>query len=244
MKDRKDHCFWFKRNITDLRDNVEKAKAKMFIDKISNVLDEEAAELLRRLRSNLSDVLGNDNTKEYDVSWHGGDCINPNENDKHKMYIERLGSDFFDVLADMIDKGIAKRKDDVMEDDLLKEIVLHTETCQSKTAAFYGRKNVLDSIISHFESNDENRFLVIHGKSGCGKTSVIASAARMIKEMYPEVPLVLRFLGTTAASSDVSDVIRSICTQIGRILGKEVTEFPEVFSLIYLSCCTCIEFLI
>ena len=232
MQENIKHCFWFKRNITDIRENINKTKARFFIDKTSNGLDEDALSLLDTLKTKMSSMLTN-NTKEYDLKWHGESCIDPKNNEEHMKYIDRLCEDFYEVLIDMIDKGIEERKSTDLEDPLVKEISLHTTTCQDKARFFYGRKDVLDAILNHVKNENDNRVLVVQGESGCGKTSIMAVAAKMIKEVNPEVPLILRFLGTTSGSSSISELLKSICTQICQVQEKDTTEIPEVSIFTY-----------
>jgi len=112
-----------------------------------------------------------------------------------------------------------------IEDELIKEICQHSGMCKEKSRIFHGRDDVIASIISYIgrdndsDGNEEdtgNAPLVVHGESGCGKTSVIAKAAALAKTKYPDRLQVVRFLGTTAESSTISRVLRSICNQIQR----------------------------
>ena len=228
MKDKKKHCYWFKRRITDLEENLDKSKARFFIDKVGKSLDEDAVSLLNDLKSRVEGVLDGGNISKYDIKWHGEDGVNQKENEDHRQYISQLCTEFYDVLVDMINKGIEEKAKQNLDDGLLKEIAEHAVTCQEKSKTFYGRKDILDSIIGHVEKGNESRTLVVHGESGCGKTSIMAVAARKIKDLHPDVPVILRFLGTTSESSTIHNLIRSICTQIYRITGKDQPEFPDV----------------
>lgn len=228
IKDKKKHCFWFERRITDIENYLDRSKSRFFIDKIGKCLDEDAVALLNNLKSQVQNILTDENTKKYDVRWHGEDGMSPGESEEHRLYIEQLCCDFFEVLVEMIDKGIEEKSKQSFDDDLIGEISEHAITCLEKSKTFYGRNDVLDSILQHVESSKANRVLVIHGESGSGKTSILAVAARKIKEIHPEAPVILRFLGTTAESSTVRSFLRSICTQIYRIIGKNPPAFPEV----------------
>ena len=229
VKDQRKHCYWFKRRITDLEDHLDKAKSRFFIDKAGKCLDEDAVALLSDLKSRVETVLDGGNINNYDIKWHGEDGVNKEENEDHRVYINQLCSEFYDVLVGMINQGIEERAEQNLNDGLLKEIAEHAVTCQEKTKTFYGRKEVLASIVEYVGSAGENRILVVHGESGCGKTSIMAVAARQIKDLHPDIPVVLRFLGTTSQSSTIYNLLRSICTQIYRINGEnEQPEFPEV----------------
>ena len=244
VKDKEKHCCWFKRNITDIDEYLDKPKARNFIDKASNDLDVNALSLLNELKQQISEKLPEENIKQYDVKWCGESCINPKESEEHKAYVDQLCKDFYDTLVDMINKGIEEKKKLDLENSLVKEISLHTTTCQEKSRVFYGREDVLDAIMSHVrtslandkvgkKSEDEaatdKRILVVHGASGCGKTSIMAVAVKKIKEKYPDTAMIQRFLGTTSESSTVSKMLYSVCNQLCHIIGQNPNQVPEVF---------------
>ena len=207
---------------------MDKAKSRFFIDKAGKCVDDDAVSLLNDLKSRVETVLDGENIKTYDIKWHGEDGVNKQESEEHKLYISQLCSEFYDVLVDMINKGIEEKEEKNLNDDLLTEVAEHALTCQEKSRTFFGRKEILDSIIKHAESEGKNRLLIVYGESGCGKTSIMAVAARKIKDLHPEIPIVLRFLGTTSQSSTIHDLLRSICTQIYHLIGKAQPDFPEV----------------
>ena len=234
MKDTDQHCYWFKRNIIDLKENLDKRKSRMFIDKAGDDLDTEAVSMLDKLKDNLISRLPKSSITEYDVKWYGEQCINPSENEEHKAYVDRFCQDFYDTLVNMINNGIEEKKRSNIDDDLVKEISMHAATCQEKSRIFFGRKVIIDAIIKHVsDSNEENRILVVHGASGCGKTSIMAVAAKKIKKALPKVPVILRFLGTTSESSSIYNALYSICKQLCQFIKKKQSDIPEV-SMIFL----------
>ena len=88
-------------------------------------------------------------------------------------------------------------------------------------------------IMKYLEKRDEtNRPLVVHGKSGLGKTSIMAKAFELMKLKHKESVAVIRFLGTTADSSTISRLLYSICCQIKRALTSSTPDIPEVRLLI------------
>ena len=211
----------------------------MFIDKTPSGLDEEAVALLDKLKGKLLKDLPESNVTEYDVEWCGEAGINPKESDKQKTYVGKLCKDFYDTLVGMIDEGIQEKKEVVFDGDLVKEVSHHAATCQDKSRVFFGREAVLDAIIKHVDKcQDEPDYgseeganksvLVVYGPSGCGKTSIMAVAAKKIKEKYPSVPMVLRFVGTTSESSSVNRVLYGICEQLCHFEGLSTSDIPKV----------------
>ena len=230
VKNRSKHCYWFKRNITDLRKNLDKGKSRMFIDKAGDGLDTEAVSLLDKLKSDLEAKLTESSIKEYNIKWHGEQCINPTEDEEHKAYIDKFCQDFYDTLINMIDSGIEDKKEARIDDNLVKEISLHATTCQEKSRIFFGREAIIDSIVKYVsdESLETKRILVVYGASGCGKTSIMAVAAKKIKEIHPDVPIILRFCGTTSESSNINKMLYNICQQLCFFINKKTKDIPEV----------------
>lgn len=67
--------------------------------------------------------------------------------------------------------------------------------------------------------------LIVYGQSGCGKTSVMAkvvesvsswamSAAQKTGTHVKRVVTIIRFLGTTPSTSNIRDLLESLCRQL------------------------------
>ncbi|XP_033756367.1 uncharacterized protein LOC117339097 [Pecten maximus] len=59
-----------------------------------------------------------------------------------------------------------------------------------------------------------SRPIVVYGNSGSGKTSVMAKIAELSKVWFPNSVQIVRFLGTSANSSSIRDVLLGICFQV------------------------------
>ena len=77
--------------------------------------------------------------------------------------------------------------------------------------------------------------VILHGESGCGKTSVMAKIAVEIKKWLEDVSVivVLRFIGTSPESSSVRLLLRSVCQQLHKVTENDSSEIPEVSSHIF-----------
>ena len=106
-------------------------------------------------------ALPKDNICEYDVEWAGEDGVSPDDSETHKTYISKLCKDFYDTLVRMVDEGVRERKRKDLEDALVKEISLHTSTCQDKSKVFYGREEVLKKIHEYVKGKFSFRFFVV-----------------------------------------------------------------------------------
>ena len=109
--------------------------------------------------------------------------------------------------------------------DLREAIAAHAAAASAATSAGHQAQAVL----------------VLHGISGSGKSALMGCAALAAARANPQAMVLLRFLGTTPASSSVRHVLTSICEQIARVAGSDkkipkdyqelVIEFPSFLAL-------------
>lgn len=223
-------CFWFKRVITDLDDNLSDSNSGKFLDKTwgdPSSVDKNAQDLLNKLREkDLPEALPNNNVIQYDVKWHSNG-IDPSTSKEHAQYIEKLCTDFYGTLTDNINLGIDDdRLIDAM-DPITNEIFQQGMFCKKKCELFHGRDEFLTLVK---EKVTRDRVAVLFGESGCGKTSLMAKIATEVKKWVNEdsTTVVFRFIGTTPDSSDARSLMRSICQQIVRVDASEDSEEENV----------------
>ena len=225
------HCFWFNKVIPDLKQNIADKKAASFIDKVwgKNDVDEEAQHYLNTLREvDLPNVLPEENINVYNVKW-SSQGIDPQHEPSHDQYIKNLCQDFYSVFTGMIENGISeKRSKESNHEEIFDEIFQHSIFCQKKCKSFYGRQPFLEDIKNEIQNGSKS--LILHGKSGVGKTSVMAKLASLVKKWIgdPKATLVLRFIGTTANSFAIRDLLKSICIQLYKGTGHQLEEIPDV----------------
>lgn len=226
------HCFWFKRVITDLHANIENKNAGKFIDKTwgaKSSVDETAQKLLNAFREkDIPQALPSTNIVSYDIKW--SECgVDPSASAEHFQYIEKLCKDFYDTLTQMIDKGIQEKETSGSRDAFAEEIFQHGSFCQKKCKSFHGRKEFLKAS-KNVLLNHEKQGVVLHGESGCGKTSIMAKIATEVKRWIKDKSaiVVLRFIGTSTDSSSIRPLLRSICVQLCKATGQDTADIPEV----------------
>ena len=232
------HCFWFKRVITDI--NIGEKKAGLFVDKPwgSDTADEEAQTYLTNLREiDLPNVLPETNINVYNVKW-SSQGIDPENEQSHDKYVKNLCQDFYSVLTKMIENGISEKlSKESNSEEVFDEVFEHGIFCQKKYKSFHGREPFLEDVKNEIENGATT--LILHGQSGCGKTSVMAKIASSVKKWIgdPKATLVLRFIGTTANSFAIRDLLKSICIQLYKATGHQMDEIPEVSCIVYFILC-------
>jgi len=104
----------------------------------------------------------------------------------------------------------------------------------NKTGDSQEQENSKDSTPEGFESGKSKPPFFLFGPSGCGKTSLLAKSFQMATQdprMYSagvEPVFIIRFLGTTADSSDIHKLLGSLCHQIFLVYQSgAATGIPE-----------------
>lgn len=210
---------------------------KKFVDLKPDVqVDEEASDLLLKLKSCLRDRLTSENVLGYQTRWNG----RPLEEDLdfHQPYLDSFCENFVDRMKEMIDAGLRKTKGSFLfysGQELGLEVLHHASMAVTKSQIFCGREDVLQRIQAYVQTSESHSPLVLHGLSGQGKTAVVAVAAQRVIQWIPSSsrPIVLlRFLGTTPFSSDIFSVLRSVINQLCQALDLPVSDKLEQMSCV------------
>ncbi|XP_068701494.1 protein qui-1-like [Montipora foliosa] len=224
--DQEKHCFWFKRVITDINDNMGDSNTGKFVDKTwgsPSSVDEPALQLLHKLKEeDLPVALPSNSVIQYNVKWHKNG-IDPGASHEHADYIEKLCTDFYNILTDKINQGIDENQLNTKEDALTDEILQHGSFCRKKCELFHGRDEYLTTVRERLK---KDQVVVLFGESGCGKTSLMAKIAMQMKKWLEKetASVIVRFIGTTPDSSDARSLMRSVCEQICKANASEDQE--------------------
>ncbi|XP_070532605.1 NACHT domain- and WD repeat-containing protein 1-like isoform X2 [Ptychodera flava] len=225
---------WFRRNITDLKYNLTDFSAKDYIDLVTDENDQTEIDMVKTKR--LHDLMDQKmpskvslaQMHEYSVSWHQ-DGIKPDKNRGHLLYVDKMCNDLFSIIRGKIDHSIQKKtasRD--AKKRLYDEITPHVTFVRERSRDFNGRKEVLNRIKEYVRVGPRKP-LIIHGKSGYGKTSVMAKAAKdapsWIKSGDPAV--VVRMIGVTGDSVHIRQLLRSMSLQLCYIFGQDTSLVPQ-----------------
>ncbi|KAM4807933.1 NACHT domain- and WD repeat-containing protein 1 [Rhinophrynus dorsalis] len=102
---------------------------------------------------------------------------------------------------------------------LMQEVTHHLSLSSEKSKVFCGRQELLQSILNHVNDRGSKLLppVVIYGASGSGKTALMCKAFQILRQSASRDSgqvLILRLLGTSPQSSDIHDVLKSICYQV------------------------------
>lgn len=105
-------------------------------------------------------------------------------------------------------------------DELNAEVLHHLSICRDKCKLFCGRDKQLAAVKQYLGRTKAAPPLVIHAPSGQGKTAFLAKVASSVKQWCGgSTTMVVRFLGTSPASSTLKDCLSSVCDQLATIYG-------------------------
>ena len=151
------------------------------------------------------------------------------KNPQHKKYLEKFKEDFTNSIKHLIQKRhneVEKERLAFSKNPVLSEVILHANFCNARLEGFFPRPDVSKQIFDILKGHKNPVPIVIYGDSGCGKTSILASAISTIRENFNyRAVCVYRFIGTTAISVQINTVLKSIICQIRDLFP--VVKVPE-----------------
>ncbi|KFV09139.1 Leucine-rich repeat and WD repeat-containing protein KIAA1239, partial [Pterocles gutturalis] len=197
--------------------------------------DPEAHEKLIKLRDEfIPTIVASSNLRVYTSVTHCDMKLGYSQ-DVENHYIEGLGKQFYEDMIDIIQATVQQNFD--TETDLLyDEVLQHSSLCKTYSTFYEYRcealnivhKYVLPSKIGHINP------LIIYGGPCTGKTLLLAEAAKkayswLQEEMGPDSDpvVVVRFLGSTEASTDLKNILQSICEQLAVNYRCLVQSYPK-----------------
>ena len=209
------HCLCYIREIEELHDNISEAIACRYVDSDPfnpTRVNECAQQLLKELKEQkLPVALHQSNLQKFSIPWSSGSGgVNPNV-PEHEKYLESLCKQVYADVKRLVDEALVSK--DFKTTELHHEILHHATFCMSKCESFCGREELLSNIKEYLAS-EKQKPLVIYGPSGSGKTTIMAKSMSLSRGwMGQGCVSVVRFLGTSPASSNIREVLVSICSQ-------------------------------
>lgn len=205
-----DHVFCYFREIDGL---PEDGSAARYRDIRDGGVDVEASRRLDALKTDLRGLLPPNHVHEYRAAWGNGQ---PERNaDAWNAFCEDVKRD----LKQIIDQEVAAFR---RRPDLDREAESHQEFAEDRCRHFVGRQDILHRIGEYLASAD-NKPLVIHGKSGSGKTALMAKAALDLAKSATKASqaVLFHFIGATPASCDLRSLLMLLCRRMG------ITDVPS-----------------
>ncbi|CAB4062510.1 unnamed protein product [Lepeophtheirus salmonis] len=191
-------------------DKTITGKPAHYLDMENRQINKAASLLLTSLKDDkLVKKLEKGNSFRYEVEWVGVTEIK--------------------ALSVLIDKAM-KKVDNSTRGVLAHEIGKHMNLCVDGSPFFYGQEDNLEKV-KDYVKGESRGCLLVYGRSGTGKSFLMGKIAMSVHLwLAPLIPMmVIRFIGSTSASSSIELVLFSICKQICYNLEISLEEVPEEF---------------
>ncbi|XP_074897270.1 NACHT and WD repeat domain-containing protein 2 [Buteo buteo] len=232
-------CVCYIRKIANIERFVKIPEMGKYMDVVHTagkfLRDPEAHEKLIKLRDEfIPTIVASSNLRVYTSVTHCDMKLGYSQ-EVENHYIEGLGKQFYEDMIDIIQATVQQNFD--TETDLLyDEVLQHSSLCKTYSTFYEYRcealnivhKYVLPSRIGHINP------LIIYGGPCTGKTLLLAEVAKksyswLQEEMGPESDpvVVIRFLGSTETSTDLKNILQSICEQLAVNYRCLVQSYPK-----------------
>ncbi|NXE72595.1 NWD2 protein, partial [Cochlearius cochlearius] len=232
-------CVCYIRKIANIERFVKIPEMGKYMDVVHTagkfLRDPEAHEKLIKLRDEfIPTIVASSNLRVYTSVTHCDMKLGYSQ-EVENHYIEGLGKQFYEDMIDIIQATVQQNFD--TETDLLyDEVLQHSSLCKTYSAFYEYRcealnivhKYILPSKIGHINP------LIIYGGPCTGKTLLLAEVAKksyswLQEEMGPDSDpvVVIRFLGSTETSTDLKNILQSICEQLAVNYRCLVQSYPK-----------------
>ncbi|XP_052687210.1 NACHT domain- and WD repeat-containing protein 1-like isoform X2 [Crassostrea angulata] len=209
---------------TNYDDRMTKRHIDTSVENGMAVPDKEVKYLQGKLEEKLKQKVDQKYIHEYSINWLPNG-IDPAASEDHQSYLDKFCEDFYTDLKNMIEDADDDR--DLRRKVFTKtgfysdysEILHHLHFCDLKCRTFCGQENILDSVKAYILDTSARKPFVIYAPSGHGKTSVMAMIMQSLPDWFKQKPHVriIRFLGTSALTLNIYDVLRSVCGQVADV---------------------------
>jgi len=192
----KEHIFGFFRNV----DKSTQIDDKFIVDDYKDAQD---------LKKRLKKIILNENKLEIPTKQ----IDKENLDEKYLIEFEKRIVSFF---KSKIDEQISNEKDIKL---LKVELQAQKYFSKQKRKNFIGQEKALNAI-GNYIKNDETQPLVIYGRSGVGKSSLMAQSIDNA-EKASDKKILFRFVGATPHSSSSKEILSSLFSELGLDVRSE-----------------------
>ncbi|XP_078617849.1 telomerase protein component 1-like [Branchiostoma floridae x Branchiostoma japonicum] len=208
-----ERCFFFSRTIDGF--NTSDQNARFYTDVCSEGnVDNESLQKLTTLKERVKEKMGDRAMLSYHMTWEPGAGLTAGNNVRNAQL---FCDEFCRQLISSIVKGVVKGHS--AENPLYDELVHHAEMCRQRLQTFVGREDYLSKMLEYLAKASPGTPMIVHGMGGSGKTSLLSKAFSLSLEKNDGMGVgrpthVIRFTGTSPASSNAKKLLQSICSQL------------------------------
>uniref|UniRef100_H3AQX2 NACHT and WD repeat domain-containing protein 2 n=2 Tax=Latimeria chalumnae TaxID=7897 RepID=H3AQX2_LATCH len=232
-------CVCYIRKIANIERHVKLPEMGRYMDTtiVDDKLarDSEAYEKLLKLRDEfIPTIVATSNLRVYTSITHCDMKLGYSQ-EVENHYVEGLCKQFYEDMVDII-QATVQQNFDTETDTLYAEVLQHLSLCKIYSFFYEYRCEALNLMHKYILPSKAGCMnpLVLYGGPCTGKTLLIAEVAKQAygwlqEEMGPDSnPVVIvRFLGSTEASTELKYLLQSICEQIAINYRCLVHSYPK-----------------
>ncbi|BFZ00150.1 hypothetical protein BsWGS_03189 [Bradybaena similaris] len=221
-------CVLITRNIQDLKNYTHDPRLTRFAEVTFNArtgrydLDPDSANMLVKLKNRLSGLVPREHTIHHEVLWRYEDVIDCSH---HREYLDALCEQLFSITRSLIDAGVRVPDNGIPR--ACQEAATHWSRCGYLASNFYNQDAPLTQL-RQYVTGPLATPLVVYGASGTGKSKIVSKLAFEIKELLAggDFVVVLRYISPTFSSTDIGQVLISLCTQLDMAMETHPSDLP------------------
>lgn len=201
----------------------------------ATVLNDDTQTRNHDMAESVMQHLGIGNCHQYFLHWEEEGMAGKLQAEM-EAYLQKLCADFVTDIKQMVLSGLQKSgKPNKDSDDLVQEVLHHSQYLTKRVENFCGQDTLLAKVECFLRDPKQNKKpLVVHGLTGCGKTTTMAAIAKNIKDWFTsDCVLVSRFLATSSDSASIHNTVVSVTKQICLAYGLPLPDVHDGFGTLY-----------
>ena len=193
-----DRCLFYFRDDVDYGDDIEAHQKFVSTGQAKQHLDALKAKLSKQFP---------DQVKSYSARWD----INNQEIVDLDEFEKQIIQDVTEILQKEFEGAAAP------QNEIDEAFNIQQSRIVSQAENFSGRRKELEKI-DEFVGSSNGRLMVLFGKSGCGKSSLMSKLATVYENRFPVLKF---FAGTSDYISSAENLVKMTTYELCRILGRE-----------------------
>lgn len=128
--------------------------------------------------------------------------------------LEEFGNQVLEDVWSILEPELPAETERSSHDPLALATGYHEAFLRDRTRLFFGREEILTRILEYVSDAGTDEPLVVHGPAGSGKSSVMAEAARRLRQDLPGALVLPYFVGVAPGSTELVAVLRQVSARL------------------------------
>ncbi|XP_033121008.1 NACHT domain- and WD repeat-containing protein 1-like [Anneissia japonica] len=220
-------CFFFDRDLKGF--DAQEASKIGYVDMSSGNVDSEAYKKLENLKAKIWDSLPSQNLSRYKIDFKPSNS-EMQDTKENKESLRTFCDKFCDYMVNSIREGAAEHRS-TMKNSVYAEVINHSVFARERAEMFSGREPIVAEMMNYLKKESGKKPYVLHGVGGSGKTSILAKVFSKSLTRWGSITVgrpvhIVRFIGVTPESSNIRDLLYSICKQLCYVLKLSPSTVP------------------